>query len=174
MPYVKRREFILLIGGAAAAWPLAARAQQSGKVYRIGFLGVTSLAEYRDRVEAVRTGLRRLGYEESKNIVIHYRWADGRYDRLPELAAELVQLNVDVMFGAGALNASPRLGHLHITVDDLPWWWADASDNNTVAIAGLPPGEHRVKIELVDANHNVFPGQVVTVTFTVPAPSASR
>jgi hypothetical protein len=73
------------------------------------------------------------------------------------------------VFGAGALTASPRIGHLHITVDDLPWWWADASDNNTVDIAGLPPGEHKVKIALVDANHNVLPGQVVTVRFTVPA-----
>jgi hypothetical protein len=72
------------------------------------------------------------------------------------------------VFGAAALQVSPRIGHLHITVDDLPWWWADASDNNTVDIAGLPPGEHKVKIALVDANHNVFPGQVVTVTFTVP------
>ena len=72
------------------------------------------------------------------------------------------------VFGAGAVDVSPRIGHLHITVDDLPWWWADASDNNTVDIAGLPPGEHKVKIELVDANHNVFRGQVVTVTFTVP------
>ena len=71
------------------------------------------------------------------------------------------------VFGAGAVNVSPRIGHLHVTVDDLPWWWADASDNNTVDIAGLPPGEHKVKIELVDANHNVFPGQVVTLTFTV-------
>ena len=71
------------------------------------------------------------------------------------------------VFGAGALSASPRIGHLHITVDDLPWWWADASDNNTIDIAGLPAGEHKVKIQLVDANHNVFPGQVVTVTFTV-------
>jgi hypothetical protein len=71
------------------------------------------------------------------------------------------------VFGAGALSASPRVGHLHITVDDLPWWWADASDNNTIDIAGLPAGEHKVKIQLVDANHNVFPGQVVTVTFTV-------
>jgi hypothetical protein len=73
------------------------------------------------------------------------------------------------VFGAGALQVSPRVGHLHITVDDLPWLWADASDNNTVDIAGLPPGEHKVKIELVDADHNVFPGQVVTLTFTVPA-----
>lgn len=77
------------------------------------------------------------------------------------------------VFGPGALKASPRLGHLHITVDDLPWLWADASDNNTVDIAGLPPGEHKVKIELVDANHSVFPGQVATLTFTVPAHNAT-
>ena len=72
------------------------------------------------------------------------------------------------VFGPGALNVSPRVGHLHITVDDLPWWWAEASDNNTIDIAGLPPGPHKVTIALVDANHNVFPGQVVTLTFTVP------
>jgi Family of unknown function (DUF6130) len=78
------------------------------------------------------------------------------------------------VFGPGALKASPRLGHLHISVDDLPWLWADASDNNTVDIAGLPPGAHKVKIELVDANHNAFPGQVVTVTFTVPATTEGR
>ena len=77
-------------------------------------------------------------------------------------------LRIVPVFGAGALKASPRVGHLHIIVDDLPWWWADASDNNTVDIAGLPPGEHKVKIELVDANHNVFPGQSKTVTFTIP------
>ena len=72
------------------------------------------------------------------------------------------------VFGAGASQVSPRVGHLHITVDDLPWWWADASDNNTVDIAGLPAGQHKVKIALVDADHNVFPGQEVTLTFTVP------
>ena len=77
-------------------------------------------------------------------------------------------LRIVPVFGAAAVDVSPRIGHLHITVDDLPWWWADASDNNTVDIAGLPPGEHKVKIELVDANHNVFPGQVVTLNFTVP------
>jgi hypothetical protein len=73
------------------------------------------------------------------------------------------------VFGAGALQASPRIAHLHITVDDLPWWWADASDNNTVDIAGLPPGPHKVTIALVDTNHNVFPGQVVVVKFSVPS-----
>lgn len=77
-------------------------------------------------------------------------------------------LHIAQVFGPGALQVSPRVGHLHITVDDLPWWWADASDNNTVDIAGLSPGQHKVTIALVDANHNVFPGQVVTVPFTVP------
>jgi aspartate aminotransferase-like enzyme len=79
-----RRAFITLLAGAAA-WPFAARAQTSGKTYRIGFLGVFSYAEYRRQVDALLMGLRQLGYDEGKNIVIHYRWAEGRYDRLPEL-----------------------------------------------------------------------------------------
>jgi uncharacterized protein DUF6130 len=77
-------------------------------------------------------------------------------------------LRISQVFGVGALNVSPRVGHLHTTVDDLPWWWPHASDSNTIDIAGLPPGEHTVKIELVDANHQVFPEQSQTVTFTVP------
>jgi hypothetical protein len=77
-------------------------------------------------------------------------------------------LHIAPVFGAGALQASPRVGHLHVIVDDLPWWWADASDNNTIDIAGLPPGQHKVKIELVNANHEVFPGQSKTVRFTIP------
>ena len=77
------------------------------------------------------------------------------------------------VFGKGALSASPRLGHLHVHVDDLPWWWADASDINTIDLAGMPPGPHKILIELVNANHQVFPGQSKTVTFTVPK-GASR
>ena len=72
------------------------------------------------------------------------------------------------VFGSGALQASPRIGHLHVIVDDLPWWWADAGDNNTVDIANLPPGQHKVTIQLVGADHNGFPGQSKTVTFTIP------
>jgi hypothetical protein len=72
------------------------------------------------------------------------------------------------VFGKGALSVSPRVGHLHVRVDDLPWLWADASDLNTIDIAGVPPGEHKVHIDLVDANHQVFPGQSKTVKFTVP------
>ena len=76
------------------------------------------------------------------------------------------------VFGAGALNVSPRVGHLHIHVDDLPWGWVEASDNNTISVAGLPPGQHKMLVELVDANHHVFAGCAEcrqTVTFTVPA-----
>jgi hypothetical protein len=72
------------------------------------------------------------------------------------------------VFGEQVLAVSPRIGHVHITVDDLPWHWADASDSNTVDIVGLPRGPHRVLIELVDAHHHVFPGQAVTVSFFVP------
>ena len=76
-------------------------------------------------------------------------------------------LHITPVFGAGALKVSPRVGHLHVQVDDL-WWWADASDSNTIDIANLAPGEHKVRIVLVDATHNPFPGQEVTVRFTIP------
>ena len=75
------------------------------------------------------------------------------------------------VFGAAALNVSPRIGHLHIHLDDLPWGWVEASDNNTISVAGLPPGQHKMLVELVDAQHRVFPGCAEcrqTVTFTVP------
>jgi len=77
-------------------------------------------------------------------------------------------LRIVPVFGASAVNTSPRVGHLHVIVDDLPWWWADASDSNTIDIANLPPGPHKVTIRLVDANHNVFPGQETVLHFTVP------
>jgi putative ABC transport system substrate-binding protein len=94
---VKRREFITLLCGAAAAWPLAARAQQSaGKIYRIGFLwdGPTV---FQDALEAFRRALRDLGYVEGRNIVIEYRWAEGKPERMRELAEELVRFKVDVI-----------------------------------------------------------------------------
>lgn len=71
------------------------------------------------------------------------------------------------VFGKGALDVSPRAGHLHITFDDLPWLWADASDINTIDLAGVPPGPHKIRIDLVNTNHEVFPGQSKTVAFTV-------
>ena len=94
---------------------------------------------------------------------------------LPDLLAQGVvwiqwraeNVHILPVFGKGALSASPRIGHLHVHVDDLPWWWADPSNVNTIDLAGMPPGPHKILIELVDANHEVFPGQSQTVTFTV-------
>lgn len=76
-------------------------------------------------------------------------------------------VNIAPVFGKGALHSSPRLGHLHVQVDDLPWWWADPSNINTIDLAGLPPGPHKILITLVNANHEPFPGQSKLVTFTV-------
>ena len=76
------------------------------------------------------------------------------------------------VFGTGALNVSPRIGHLHVHIDDLPWGWVEATgDNNTISVAGLPPGQHKMLVELVDANHHVFAECAEcrqTVAFTVP------
>jgi len=93
---VRRREFITLVGGAAAGWPLAARAQQT-KVARIGFLGSVSASSHAPRLAAFRAGLRDLGWLEGTNLFIEYRWAEGNYERLRGLADELVQLKVDVL-----------------------------------------------------------------------------
>lgn len=93
-----------MAGGLLAA-PLAAEAQQAGKVYRIGFLGSTSASAYASQVEAFRAGLRDLGYVEGKNIVMEFRWAEGNYAQLPELAAELVRLKPDVLVTHGPPGA---------------------------------------------------------------------
>jgi ABC-type uncharacterized transport system substrate-binding protein len=89
--------------------PLAADAQPAGKVYRIAFLGTGSGAAQAYRVEALLVGLRDLGYVEGKNIVIEYRYADGKYDRLPDLAAELVRLKVDVIVTGGTQSTQAAM-----------------------------------------------------------------
>ena len=99
--FIGRREFIVLLGGAAAMWPLAARGQQAGKVPRIGFLGSATAAGSAKAIESLRTGLREFGYVEGANIAVEFRWAEGNYDRLPHLVAELIATNVDVLITHG-------------------------------------------------------------------------
>jgi len=102
---MQRRDFITLLGGAAA-WPLAAGAQQAVKVARIGYLGLGPPSAWSSRVEALRAGLRDLGWVEGKNIVIEFRWADG-VQQLPEFAAELVRMKVDVIYAPSSTMVEP-------------------------------------------------------------------
>jgi putative tryptophan/tyrosine transport system substrate-binding protein len=103
---MQRREFITLLGGAAAAppvlWPLAARAQQPGKLPTIGFLGGATLSAYGNWTAAFVQRLRELGWVEGRTVAIEYRWAEGRSERAVEIAAEFARLKVDVIVTAGS------------------------------------------------------------------------
>jgi putative ABC transport system substrate-binding protein len=107
---VRRREVLTLLGGAAVAWPLAARAQQPAKLPTLGYLGATTPSAESQRVAALVQRLREFGWIESRNLTIEYRYAEGRSERYAELAAEFVRLNVDVIvtYGTPAVAATKQ------------------------------------------------------------------
>jgi putative ABC transport system substrate-binding protein len=105
---LKRREFITLLGGAAAAWPLAARAQQPSKLPIIGFLGGATASAWTNWLAAFVQRLRELGWSEGRTVSIEYRWAEGRHERAAEIAAEFVRLKVDVIVTSGGVLSAVR------------------------------------------------------------------
>jgi putative ABC transport system substrate-binding protein len=98
---MRRREFISVLGGAVLAWPLVARSQQPAKLFRIGYLRISSPSLEPHYVEAFRQKLRELGHVDGENIVVEYRWAEGQDSRLPKLASELVRLKPGVIVTTG-------------------------------------------------------------------------
>jgi ABC-type uncharacterized transport system substrate-binding protein len=105
---VRRRSFITLLGGAAAAWPLAVRAQQPAKLPTIGFLSTGSASAWHPWTTAFVQRLRELGWIEGRTVAIEYRWSDGRRERFAEIAAEFVRLKVDVIVTAGSAVAAVK------------------------------------------------------------------
>jgi ABC-type uncharacterized transport system substrate-binding protein len=136
---IRRREFITLLGGAVAAWPLSARAQQAGRLPTIGFLGATTPATDGQRFAAFVQRLRELGWMEGRNVAIEVRWAEGRSERFAEVAAELVRLNVDVIL---THNTPPTLAAKQAT-SLIPIVFATAGDpvgSGVVASLARPGG----------------------------------
>jgi putative tryptophan/tyrosine transport system substrate-binding protein len=136
---VRRREFIALLGGAAAAWPMAARAQQPTMPV-VGFLSGRSLASDADLVAAFRRALGESGFVEGQNVAIEFRWADGRLDQLPALAAELIERKVAVLFAGASESLSSAL---RVAAASVPVVFATGTDPvaaNLIASLNRPGG----------------------------------
>src|SRR5215468_10921808 len=121
--HIERRKFLATLGGAAVAWPLAARAQQAGKLPTIGFLGATPSTESQ-RVAAFVQRLRELAWIDGRNLAIEYRWAEGREERYTEIIAEFMRIKVDVIVTVGT---SPTLAAKRATTT-IPIVFAAAGD----------------------------------------------
>ena len=135
----KRREFITLLGGAAVSWPLAAHAQQGGKVPIIGFLSQSTRSASSEWVAAFVQRLRELGWNEGRTIAIEYRWGEGREERFAEVAAEFVRLKVDVIVTTGTLAVMAAKQATSV----IPIVFATAGDpvaNHLVASLARPGG----------------------------------
>jgi len=165
---VRRRKFIMLLGGAAAAWPVAARAQQAGKVWRIGFLSSLPRAPIAGGLYGgFQQGMRELGYVEGQDFVSEWRSADGKYERLPELAAELVRSKMDVLIS----GLTPGVRALQQATSTIPIFIAYAIDpvgNRLVASLAHPGGN---TTGLAGSSDDSAPKQLELLSAVVANPS---
>jgi putative tryptophan/tyrosine transport system substrate-binding protein len=159
-----RREFITLLGGAAAAWPLAARAQQAGKVWRIGFLSAVSRESSFRSYAALQQGMRELGYVEGKDFVIEWRSVEGKYERFPEIVGELVRLKLDVIV-TGVTAALPALQRATSTIPIVMAYSTDPVGNGLVASLVRPGGNIT---GLAGSSDDSSPKQLELLTTVVP------
>jgi|SRR5262245_12808625 len=149
---MRRREFITLLGGAAAAWPLAARAQQSAKLPTIGYLGPATLDS--QRLAAVVKRLRDLGWIEGRTIAIEYRWSEGRNEHLAETAAEFVRLKIDVI----VTSATPPSVAVKQATSAIPIVFAGVADPDGAGVVEslARPGGNATGLSLQQTDGSLF------------------
>jgi putative ABC transport system substrate-binding protein len=165
---IGRRELLAALGGGAAAWPLAAKAQQAGKVWRIGYLSAVSRESSSRSYAALQQGMRELGYVEGKDFVIEWRSVEGKYERFPEIVAELVRLKLDVIV-TGVTAALPALQRATSTIPIVMAYSTDPVGNGLVASLVRPGGNIT---GLAGSSDDSSPKQLELLTTVVP--SASR
>src|SRR5262245_38213136 len=155
---LKRREFITLLAGGAAAWPIVARAQQS-RVPAIGFISSDAPDGYAARLRGFRQGLKEAGYVDGENVAIEYRWAEGKLDRLPALATELVRRQVAVVVAPGSVNIALAIKEAVSTIPAVFLVGSDPVKFGLVASIARPGGNM--------TGVNIFTQEIATKRFNL-------